>query len=180
MKIRNNRGAVAETETITVTISSKFLKNVRQIAYLFRDEDKDLGLILEDHAAWVFENLCADPTTDGPFGTDELEAAIDDARWSTREECELAAQRLSQKLGPRMKVEICGRGDSWRIYTFRYPRCYAVWKYCRSEGIDYEEELARIAKLDWEERKRRVILLASLQKLLENGDDDDEGEEWKE
>jgi hypothetical protein len=44
---RMNGRAVAEAETITVTISRKFLKNLQKIAYLFRDEDKDLGLILE-------------------------------------------------------------------------------------------------------------------------------------
>ena len=107
------------------------------------------------------------------------EQAIDDARWSTREECELAAQRLSQKLGPRMKVEIYGKDNKWRIYTFRYPTCHAVWTYCQAEGIDYEEEIARIEKLDWEGRKKRMEHLASLSAKLLESDDDDDGEEWK-
>jgi hypothetical protein len=166
MNIVSNQGVqpVVETETVTITVSKKFLKNLQEVAYLFADDKKDLGFTLEYHGAWVFKNLCEE--------TNDLREAIDEVSWSSREECVLSAQRIAEKLGPNTKVQIGGKGDDWLIHTFASARSYADWTSCQAEGLDYEEECARRRKI--EDEAFRAFLAE-----LPNRREDNDGEEWK-
>ena len=140
---------------ITITISHEFLKNLEEVAYLFVDEDKDLGHTIETHASWVFKNLCEFPSTA------ELENLLLEARWDTEEECRTAAERLSPKLEPTVSFEVSGRTNSWRIHLFdsRHPQHHALWKYCQSEGLDFVEEVERREKFEHEQWQKHLAKL---------------------
>lgn len=63
---------------------------------------------------------------------------IDDKQWRSRSECEKAKAVVAAELKD-WPIEIEKSAGGWRIRVFWSARWHALWKYCQSEGLDYDE-----------------------------------------
>ena len=52
----SNRGGQAVAKTETITVSTRFANNLRELAYLL-DDKRPLAEFLEEHCGWVLTNL---------------------------------------------------------------------------------------------------------------------------
>jgi hypothetical protein len=142
---------IAETETLTITVSKHFVDDLREVAYLMADDGK-LGETLEARCGWVLRNLCEqNASTAG-----ELSELVQNRYWNSEFECRIAADRVQQKLRKTAILEVWRYGEGWQIAIFstEYPHWHKLWKYCQAEGLDFDEERERETDRLWQKRRK--------------------------
>jgi hypothetical protein len=107
MNTQNQGSRAAEgKETITITVSSQFAENARELAALFGYGGAELGEALESISGWWLQALRDD---DG-----ELVATAESHVWRSEEACRAFAKRLQEKR-PEVKVNIYQEARGWSV-----------------------------------------------------------------
>ena len=129
-----NRGGQAVAKTKTITISTRFAKNLRELAYLL-DDKRPLAEFLEEHCGWVLTNLVEQKASTVGEWCDLINNI---APWETEAECQAFVDRVRPKFEQTATFDVYQKDDGkWDVALFdsRYAHWRTIWHHCREYGL---------------------------------------------
>ena len=146
---RKKRGGQAVAKTETITVSTRFANNLRELAYLL-DDKRPLAEFLDEHCGWVLTNLVEEKASTVGEWCDIISQV---APWKTEAECRTFVDRVRPKFEETAIITTTmGSGTSECLIPDTLIGT-GSGLHCREHGIEFEEA-------------RKAFLRGELEKFL--------------